>query len=121
MSFARTRIKGLTFCDSRTGYHGLTLFTPVEGKGVLLIDLFGKYVHSWELSYDAAGPARLLPNGNILYGAKPDDADLADLEGTGGIIQECNPDGDVVWQYRDRNLHHAPFRMKNRGMSFRAK
>jgi hypothetical protein len=113
MSFARTRIKGLTFCDSRTAFHGLTLYTPVEGRRVLLIDLLGNLVHRWELSYDAAAPAQLLPNGNILYGAKPEDAELSDLEGTGGVIQERNPDGDVVWQYIDPALHHAPFRMKN--------
>ncbi len=113
MSYARTRIKGLVFCDSRTAYRGLTLFTPVQGKGVLLVDLLGNQANRWELSYDTASTASMLPSGNLLYGAKSDDAALPDLEGSGGIIQELSPDGDVVWEYRDPTLHHGPFRMRN--------
>ena len=113
MSFARTRIKGLVYCDSRSAFRGLTLFTPVLGKGVLLIDLFGKTVNHWELSYEASSTASLLPNGNLLYGAKSKDAALPDLEGSSGIVQELSLDGKAVWEYRDSLLHHAPFRMKN--------
>jgi hypothetical protein len=113
MSFARTRIKGLVFCDSRTAYHGTTLFTPVEGRCVMLVDLFGNLVNSWELFCDAAGAAGLLPTGNILYGAKSEAAILPELEGSGGIIQEMSPDGEVVWEYEEPTLHHAPFRMRN--------
>jgi hypothetical protein len=113
MSFARTRIKGLVFCDSRTAFHGLTLYTPAEGLKVLMIDLFGERVHQWTLPHEAVDAARLLPNGNILYAARSADAPLSDLEGTGGMLQEMNPSGDIVWEYRDPNLHHAPFRMKN--------
>jgi hypothetical protein len=113
MSFARTRIKGIVFCDSRAAFHGLTLYTPAEGKGVLLLDLLGNLVHRWELSHDAAATASLLPTGNLLYGAISADAPLSDLEGTGGIVQEMNPAGEVVWEYRAPALHHAPFRMKN--------
>ena len=113
MSFARTRIKGLVFSDSRRSYHGLTLYTPVQGRGVVIVDLLGKPVHRWELPYEANGTACLLPKGNLLYGAKTEDASLSDLECTGGIVQEMNKAGDIVWEYREPNLHHAPFRMKN--------
>ena len=113
MSFARTRIKGLVFCDSRAAFHGLTLYTPVQGRQVLMVDLLGKHVHRWELPFDAAGTAGLLPNGNLLYGALSADAPLADLEGTAGIVQEMNPDGELVWEYRAPDLHHAPCRMRN--------
>ncbi len=113
MSFARTRIKGLVYCDSRNAFRGLTLFTPVQGKGVLLVDLFGNLLNHWELEYDASSAARLLPNGNLLYGAQSKDEVLPDLEGSGGIIRELGPDGGVVWEYNDPMLHHAPCRMKN--------
>jgi hypothetical protein len=112
MSYARTRIKGLVFCDSRTAYHGLTLFTPVQGRGVLLVDLLGNLVTRWELYCDAADAASLLPSGNILYGAKSENAALPDLEGSGGIIQELSPTGEKIWEYEEPTLHHAPFRTR---------
>jgi len=113
MSFARTRIKGLVYCDSRTAFHGLTLYTPVEGRAVMLVDLLGKQVNRWSLSHDAASTAQLLPNGNLLCGEKSGDEPLADLEGTGGIVQELGREGRLVWEHRDPALHHAPFRLRN--------
>ena len=113
MSFARTRIKGLVFCDSRTAFHGLTLYTPVEGSSALMIDLLGGPIHRWKLPLNPADTARLLPNGNLLYAGKSRDAALPDLEGSAGLVQELNPTGDIVWEYKNPYLHHAPFRMKN--------
>jgi hypothetical protein len=80
---------------------------------VLLVDLLGNQVNHWELSRDAACAATLLPTGNLLYGAKSEDAALPDLEGSGGIIQELDPAGEVVWEYVEPTLHHGPCRMRN--------
>ena len=113
MSFARTRIKGLAYCDSRTAYHGVTVYTPVEGSSVLAVDLMGERVHSWTLPCEPADAAVLLPGGNILYAGKSEDAAMPDLEGSGGVVQEMSQSGDIVWEYRDPYLHHAPFRMRN--------
>jgi hypothetical protein len=113
MSFARTRIKGLVYCDSRNTFRGLTLFTPIQGKRVLLIDILGKSVSHWDLPYDPAGAASLLPNGHLLYGGKTEDAALPDLECSGGIVQELGHGGEIVREYRDPTLHHAPCSMRN--------
>jgi hypothetical protein len=114
MSFARTSIKGLVFCDSRRAYRGLTLFTPAEGKGVWLIDMLGEFVNQWELDYKPGCYGELLPNGTLLYAGRVDDGPLVDIEGAGGILLEVDWNGNVVWEYKDPYLHHAFYRMKNR-------
>ena len=114
MSFARTCIKGLVFCDSRRAYPGLTLFTPVEGTGVWLIDLHGRNVHKWQMEYESGCYGELLTNGNLLYGGRNPEGPLNDLEGAGGILQEVDWNGSIIWEYRDPHLHHAFYRMKNR-------
>jgi len=113
MSFARTSIKGLVFCDSRRAYRGLTLFTPVEGKGVWLIDMFGGIVNQWEMAYESGCYGELLPNGNLLYAGRLGNGPLTDIEGAGGILLEVDWDGKTVWEYKDEYLHHAFYRMKN--------
>ncbi|GAI74285.1 unnamed protein product [marine sediment metagenome] len=42
MSVVFASIKGLTYYDSRKACLGATLFTPVDGTGVWLIDMEGR-------------------------------------------------------------------------------
>lgn len=113
MSFARTSIKGIVFCDSRRAYNGYTLFTPVKGRSAWLIDMQGKFVHRWEMGYDPACYGELLPNGNLLYAGKVEDGPLTDLQEAGGILLDVDWNGKVVWEYKDPYLHNAFYRMKN--------
>jgi len=113
MSYARTCIKGLVFCDSRRAYNGFTLFTPVEGKSVFLIDMHGKEVKQWKMEYEAGCYGELLANGHILYGGKIHDGPLNDIEGSGGVLQEIDWDGDIIWEYRDPYMHHSFYRRRN--------
>ena len=113
MSFARTSIKGLVFCDSRRAYNGYTLFTPVKGQSVWLIDMQGRFVHHWETGYEPGSYGELLPNGNLLYAGKVENSSLADLIEAGGILLELDWDGNVVWEYKDPYLHTAFYRMNN--------
>ena len=113
MSFARTCIKGLVFCDSRRAFNGFTLYTPIHGKSVFLIDMHGKKIHAWQMDYDAGCYGELLPNGNLLYGGRIPDNPFKDLEGSGGILQEIDRKGEPLWEYHDPTLHHAFHRMKN--------
>ncbi len=106
-------IKGLTYYDSRKACLGVTLFTPVDGTGVWLIDMEGRLVNYWEMGYKPGCYGELLPNGNLLYAGKVEDGPLAELEGAGGILLEVDWDGKIVWEYRDPYLHHAFYRVKN--------
>lgn len=111
MSYAFSRIKGLTFYDSRRACVGFTLLSPVEGNGLYLIDMKGRFVNYWEMGYKPGTYGEILPNGHLLYEGKLEDEPLADMEGAGGILIETDWDGKVVWKYEDPNLHHAFCRM----------
>ncbi len=113
MSHARTSLKGVIFHDSRRAYSGVTLLTPVDGKGAWLIDMLGRTVNYWQTPYPPAGDAKLLADGNLLYAGKMPGGPLSSLEGAGGILMEINWDGDVVWQYEDHYLHDTFCRMEN--------
>ena len=113
MNAAFTSIKGLTYYDTWKACVGVTLFTPVEGTGVWLIDMIGNVVNYWEMGYKPGCYGELLPSGNLLYEGKVEDGPLADVEGAGGILLEVNWEGKVAWEYRDPYLHHAFHRMRN--------
>jgi len=113
MSTALTSMKGVVLHNSSMAYSGFTLFTPLNGTGVWLIDMGGRFVHCWETGYQPGCVGELLPNGNLLYAGKVKDGPLADLEGAGGVLLEIDWDGNVLWEYRDPYLHHAFHRMKN--------
>ena len=113
MSLALTSIKGLTYYDSRKVCLGTTLFTPVDGTGVWLIDMEGRLVNYWEIGYKPGCYGELLPNGNLLYAGKVEGGPLADLEGAGGVLLEVDWNGKIVWEHRDPYLHHAFYRMNN--------
>ena len=113
MSYARTSLKGVMFYDSVKAYNGVTLFTPMEGRDVWLIDMMGRLVNHWRTPYQPGCDAKLLPNGNLLYAGKITSGPLAGLEGAGGILLELDWDGNVVWECKDPYLHHTFDRMQN--------
>ena len=113
MSVAFASIKGVTFYNSRRAYIGVNLLTPLDGEGVWLIDMMGKFVHHWDMGYKPGCYGELLPNGNLLYAGKVANSPLAALEGAGGILLEMDWEGNLAWKYEDPHLHHGFFRMKN--------
>ena len=112
MSVAFTSIKGITYFNTRRAYRGITLIIPVNGRGVWLVDMLGRFVHHWDIGCEVYY-GELLPNGNLLCVGKANNGPLADLEGAGGILLEADWDGNVVWKYQDPYLHHAFHRMRN--------
>jgi hypothetical protein len=89
---------------------GYVLFNPSMSDTAYLVDNEGRVVHVWETPYAPGGDLELLPNGNLLRGAR-DPAMLGfKTGGTGGILQELAWDGSVVWEWRlssaERMHHH---------------
>jgi len=113
MSYGRTRIKGLTYCDTRRAFRGFTLLTPVHGQSVWMIDMFGEVVKDWQFPFPAGSYGELLPGGNILYVGRDTNHDLFEPEGATGIIIEADSGAHILWRYEDSRLHHGAFRMKN--------
>jgi len=109
-------------------FEGYTLVAPFYHRSTYLIDMEGNIVHSWQNHPGtAAASAYFLENGNLLRTCSlPDEtgpgggmpfgnADKG--AAAGGLIQEINWDGDVVWEFKysgdDYTQHHDIERMPN--------
>jgi outer membrane protein assembly factor BamB len=103
----------VTISKHATSYSGYTLFAPLGGKDVWLIDMRGRVVHQWSMPYPPGLYGVLLDNGNLLYAGRVNDSPLANLEGAGGVLLEVDWDGNPVWKYEDKYMHHTFYRMKN--------
>ncbi len=93
-------------------YNGYTLFAPMSGGGVWLVDMQGRFVHHWEATHPPGHDAVLLPNGILLYAGTPPDGPL-DFGGRGGELLELDWDGNVIWKYEDPFMHHDFHRLPN--------
>jgi len=94
-------------------FNGYTLFAPTKGSGVWLIDMRGRFVHRWDMGLEPALYGKLLPNGHLLYAGKLPDAPLPDFGGMGGKLIEVDWNGNTVWEYEDRYMHHDFYRLPN--------
>jgi len=127
MSTAKKSKKNVTYYDPSKTYEGYTLFAPQGGYNAWLIDMQGRVVYYWSLSYQPLF-ARLLPNGNLLYlgreekNPKGPKLDLRDIHGNvfgtiwaGGFqhLIELDSDSNVVWKYEEPLMTHDFYRMKN--------
>ena len=67
----RRRGIGLRALDAARAHRGLTLFSPMDGDGlVYLIDLAGKVVHNWKMPYPPGLYGYLTENGTLFYNGK---------------------------------------------------
>lgn len=107
---------GVLQYDSSRTYNGYTLFSTVNSKTTYLIDMEGQIVHTWNHDTRAGRYVVLLENGNLLRGGVLE-PQYTTLGGEGGVVQEIDWDGNVVWEYRNFSpescQHHSFWRMKN--------
>jgi hypothetical protein len=87
---------------------GYTLFSPMGSKNSYLLDIDKEIVHIWNTDYFPGVSAYLLGNGNLLRTTKLINPYFqgASMGGSGGGIQEINPDGNVVWDFEYSNYQH---------------
>lgn len=102
---------GLTALDEARACPGYLVYAPMGGDGqVLLVDLQGNEVHSWNLPHPAGLYGYLLPNGNLFYGGKIQDESWERFSSfkrfKGGVILEVDWNGQVVWEHYDPDHHH---------------
>lgn len=103
---------GLTLYKPDKAYPGYTLFAPMLGTDVYLIDMRGNTVHRWQMPYRPALYGCLLENGHILYAGRTGRIP-ADVGGGGGIVIEVDWEGNILWEYVEDTLHHDFCRMAN--------
>lgn len=113
MTIAYGNLPALRYYDPRKTYAGYTLFAPMAGYTVWMVDMEGRIVHRWNVDNPPGCHGRLLPNGNLLYAGKKKDSPLADFGGSAGIMLEFDWNGKVVWTYEDDYLSHDFDRMNN--------
>ena len=89
---------GTTIYDPKLAWSGFTVLSLLETQAVVVIDMNGKVVKQWDgYNNSAGGPARVLPNGDVIAanGARPGRQESLEL------VQR-DFDGKVVWRF-DRN------------------
>ena len=89
---------GTTIYDPARAWSGFTVLSPLAGPNVVVLDMNGRVVKQWDgFNNSAGGPARVLPNGDVIAaaGARPGRQESLEL------VQRDFA-GAVVWRL-DRN------------------
>lgn len=107
---------GTTRYDPDEAFNGFTVLSPLSTPTVVVIDMNGRVVKTWEgVNNSAGGPARILPNGDVITatGARPPHQEslaLVQLDFDGNEVwrfdhneQIENADGETIWSARQ---HH---------------
>jgi len=97
-------------------FDGYTLFNPLSSKTTYLVDPRGRVVNSWTSTYRPGLMVYLLPNGNLLRCGRVGN-NLFGGAGDGGIVEEFDWQGNLVWQFQHSSptycLHHDIERLPN--------
>ncbi len=96
---------GLTQFDKNLATPGFTLYSPINQKKTVLINLRGEVVHEWALSSPPGNYTYLLPNGNLLAALRTEEGPKG-LAAKGGLLREMDWEGKTVWEYVDHAQHH---------------
>lgn len=92
-AIAQTQTVGL-FLNDTSSFEGYTIF--VTGRSAVMIDNYGRFVHSWEFDYVPGWSVYLLENGLLLWTAN------TSAVGERGVhILKSDWNGNVVWEWKD--------------------
>ena len=90
---------------------GYVLVAPQDSTYTYLIDQdTGAVAHAWKSAHTAGLAATLTDDGHLFRAGKVGDEHM--LHGAGGVIEEYDWDGNLVWQYYDagdREFQHHDF------------
>jgi len=123
MGWSAFRKTGLTFHNPNRSIKGYTLFNPSADDGLYLINMAGQIVAHWVFEDISPSSAIFLENGNLLVSGTehefserakkiaPDDYSDMELHFTrlgGGYttLREYDFEGNLVWSYNNRAIHH---------------
>lgn len=98
--------RGLVASDS-AATPGYVLFNPLLSDTAYLVDGDGAVVHTWKTPYSPGGAMYLLPDGHLLRTGRDPALTAFRAGGTGGILQEIDWDGRVVWEWRFSDSAHV--------------
>ncbi|MEQ8347626.1 MAG: aryl-sulfate sulfotransferase [Sneathiellaceae bacterium] len=98
---------GVTHAEPGRCWDGLTLFAPMYGRNVWLIDMAGRIQHRWPVENLPGNYGELLPNGRLLFAGRTMPPAIPEFAGNGGQLVEYDWDGSILWEYRDPYLSHC--------------
>jgi hypothetical protein len=105
---------GLRAYDPELAFDGFTLFAPMGGQQVHLIDMQGNVEHSWEMPYPPGLSGYLTSRGTLFYNGKIEqDTFLRKLPFGGGVVLEADWNGRVLWEVRQDDHHHDGILLRN--------
>jgi hypothetical protein len=108
---------GLRALDPERTCPGFTLFAPQSGGGnVLLIDLEGNIVHTWQMPYVPGNYGYLTERGTLFYNGKTlEDSRrfISKQPWKGGAALEADWNGRVLWEVHHPDHHHDGIRLRN--------
>ncbi|MDH3738846.1 MAG: hypothetical protein OER92_06605, partial [Alphaproteobacteria bacterium] len=70
MSAGLRMVHGVTHFEPARACEGYTLFAPMYGRNIWLIDIWGTIVHRWQVENLPGNYGQLLPNGNLLFAGR---------------------------------------------------
>jgi hypothetical protein len=110
----RRRGVGLRGVDIARASPGLTLFAPMGGTDVYLVDLKGTVVHTWNLPYPPGLYGYLTDRGTLFYnGQIRNETFLGQSPFMGGVAMEVDWNGRVLWEIKRPDHHHDGRLLKN--------
>lgn len=86
-------------------FDGYALYNLQNQNTTYLIDKDGSIAHSWSCANSCNYTVLLKSNGNIVRGAV-NNSNILGGAAEGGIIQELDPDANVVWEYTYSDADH---------------
>jgi hypothetical protein len=107
MSAGLRMVHGVTHFEPARARDGYTLFAPMYGRNVWLIDMWGTILHRWQVENLPGNYGQLLANGNLLFAGRTMPPAIPEFPGNGGQLAEYAWNGEIVWEYRDPYLSHC--------------
>lgn len=87
-------------------FDGYALYNRSNQNITYLIDKNGDIAHTWSLQRPCNYAVLLMPTGNIMRGAV-NQGNQINGAAVGGMVQEIDPDGNVVWEFIYSNSDHV--------------
>ncbi len=114
---SQTKTLGLLKKLNGNDENGYVLFSPIGIDTTYLINKCGQKIHYWATKYTPGFSLYLKPNGNLLKAGTYNDTAFAAAGGRGGMIEEYDWNGNLVWSYKIFNdslcQHHDIYPMPN--------
>ena len=113
---------GITAYDKELACPGYVLFSPLYGHTTYLMALDGTFVHQWEHEHVPGLSGYVTPQGTLFYSAKVRDStwDIFPIWSLfkGGLLQEYDWDGNIVWEHVHEYIHHDARKMDHGGAMY---